>query len=359
MGGAEKNFVALFNGLSAKGYNCSIVCLRPISSSNSSLAKDLSDKIKVVELPGYSITRLISLIKDLRQSLSTLNPDCIVSFMDQSNIIALLALPREKKPAVIVCERNNPARNKILSSGLPSIFQIPARLLRNHIYKKANYICCQTEGASRYFRRYVPRVETITIPNFVTPALNPTPMKERLPVIVSVARLVPEKGLDQLIRAFFSISEKHKNWRLEIYGDGPEKGKLEQLVQELRAQRKIKLRGKSDKIDEILNQAAVFVLNSRFEGFPNALLEAMATGCAAIASDCDFGPSDIIEHNVNALLIKPNNIEALTEELERLLTFEELRVQLSEQAPKVGAKFSLDRYLTLFEETVLLASRHL
>ena len=96
--------------------------------------------------------------------------------------------------------------------------------------------------------------------------------------LIAVGRLTPQKGFDLLIKSFAALAPKHPKWRLTIYGEGPERGILELLKAEERPSGQIELPGIRRDLLSALREGSLFVLPSRFEGYPNALLEALACG---------------------------------------------------------------------------------
>ena len=91
------------------------------------------------------------------------------------------------------------------------------------------------------------------------------------------------------------------------------------------------------------HHAQCFVLSSRHEGFPNALIEAMANGCAVISFDCQYGPSEIVEDGRSGLLIAQDDIAALTEAISLVVSDSELRQQLGDEGRQRVADFSVEK----------------
>ncbi len=330
IGGAEKSFCALFSRLTSLGFDTEIIYFQdkqPLQLKGQ--LKDLKLANRLHQLQSKNPFTLRAL---LSRKISEIKPDLIISFMDQTNILTLLSLLTLKtKPAVIVCERNNPARNLILSRKSPAALQTLARIIRNISYHFADSICVQTAGAKNYFQSRLKKADISVIPNFiknVETASNPRRDKK----IISVARLVPEKGLEELILAFKKVQEDAPDWLLEIYGQGPLERSLLELIQKEGLQDKIRLLGKVNELQQSYESASIFVLNSNYEGFPNALMEAMAHGCACVARDCDYGPSEIIEHNSTGILLPGSGFNELVSALKSLVSNENVRLKLGQAA---------------------------
>jgi glycosyltransferase involved in cell wall biosynthesis len=154
-----------------------------------------------------------------------------------------------------------------------------------------------------------------------------------------MGRLAPQKGFDLLIRAFASIAGQFKDWRVVILGDGPDRYQLAGLARSLWVERQVTFAGYQSDPLAWLRHASLFVLSSRYEGFPNALLEAMQCGLPVIAFDCASGPSEIVRHGTDGLLVPPEDVPALAEAMSRMAGNEELRRSLAQRATEVADRF--------------------
>jgi len=277
----------------------------------------------------------------VRRGLVALKPDLVISFIDQVNILALLSLVGTGIP-VIISERIDPAHHRIGWAW---------NALRVMTYPWADRLVVQGEGIQRQFHGRVRRRSRV-IPN---PVLRP-PVPTELPdpkrkghTLVAVGRLVPQKGFDLLLKAFARLSPRHPDWKLVIWGEGPEREKLEGLREELGLSECAALPGNHSRIYEALAEVDAFVLSSRFEGFPNALCEAMAMGLPVVSFDCPCGPSQIIRPGEDGFLVPPGDQEGLMQALDRLMADPVLRASMGVQAREVVERFSLERILALWE----------
>ena len=282
-------------------------------------------------------------LKTLRRAIKAAQPDIVISFLDQTNILTVLSTRGTGIPAVI-SERNNPAEHFI-----PRVW----RVLRRVVYPLAEHHVFQNERVSSYYGNMVRRKAAI-IPNPVLkPAVkitgevsHPRPGKK----IIGVGRLERQKGFDLLIKAFARIAERQPGWQLEIWGQGSCREALQQEIEANGLSGRVTLKGMSRTIHEELVKADIFVMASRFEGFPNALCEAMTCGLAVISADCMYGPREIIRPEIDGLLVPPENVEELAEAMNRLMSNGEERRQLGLRAQEITDRFGLPVIMKQWDE---------
>jgi glycosyltransferase involved in cell wall biosynthesis len=194
------------------------------------------------------------------------------------------------------------------------------------------------------------------IPNPINPEFNGSTKEARRRgsghTIVAMGRLVRQKGFDLLIEAFARCAGQHPEWSLVILGEGEERSNLESLISAMGLQDRVRLAGKVPQPSHILGQADLFVLSSRFEGFPNALMEAMACKLAVISTDCPNGPRDIVRDGVDGLLIPPDDVNALAKGMDRLMANPMERQRLGAGATEVVKRFSIEKIMSMWDELV-------
>jgi glycosyltransferase involved in cell wall biosynthesis len=278
----------------------------------------------------------------LRAALKRLRPAVVLSFVDTANVLSCLAGIDQAWPTV-VAERSDPAL-----SGL----RFRWRAARRITYPEAAAVVCQTERAMRYFDRR-PLQRTAVIPNPVGPPRHRLlPMSERRPVIAALGRLRPEKGFDRLIDAFAGIAYEPvmEGWSVEIAGDGPERAPLQRRIDGLGLTGRIRVLGHLPDPGPLLARSAMFCLSSRFEGFPNALLEAMAHGAAVVSVDCRSGPAEIIRSGVDGILAPDGAPRALGDALCRMAADPQRRARLAEAATGVVHRFAASAVLERWDQ---------
>lgn len=338
-GGAQRVISLMANHWAAAGHT---VTLLTVSDTPSFYV--LNPKVTLIGLglqrePGSLFSGLkanIKRVRTVRKTLQTLTPDMVISFLTQTNILAAIACRSLKLP-IIISERINPEKAEI------SAIWKKARPI---IYKRADALVVQTRHARDVFK--AAELDAVIISNPIKPLhLSPGKKENR---VLAAGRLTHQKGFDLLIKAFSETSAA--DWQLTILGDGPEKDHLAGLIKRLNQENRICLAGQTENIDDFFSTASIFVLSSRFEGFPNVLCEAMAAGLACISFDCDAGPSEIIDHNTNGLLVKNSSPKELTFALDRLMADAEKRAALGHEAAKLSERLRLDKIMRQWEDTI-------
>jgi glycosyltransferase involved in cell wall biosynthesis len=157
----------------------------------------------------------------------------------------------------------------------------------------------------------------------------------------SLFALVPQKGFDLLIAAFAACVDRFPGWELVIVGEGPARAELQAQIDMLGLRERVLLAGRAGNIGDWYQRAQVYILSSRYEGMPNALLEAMCHGLPVIGVDCETGPREIIRHGADGWLVPPNDAGALAEGIATLMADEALRQRLGAGALGVRHRYSL------------------
>jgi teichuronic acid biosynthesis glycosyltransferase TuaC len=144
--------------------------------------------------------------------------------------------------------------------------------------------------------------------------------KDSSPLMVSVGRMAYQKGIDVLLRAFAEVRLSHPLWRLLILGDGPLKGEMERLAAELGLASSVCFRGTlpPSGVAQELQRASLFVLSSRFEGFPLAVLEAMASGTPIVMTDVE-GARELIAHPDRGRIVAIDDVKGLASALSEMI----------------------------------------
>lgn len=291
-------------------------------------------------------------IQTLREALIKSAPDRVISLTDRTNVLTLLAT-RGTDLKIVVSERTDIRHHRI-----GRIWE----WLRKRTYPSACSIVVQTEAVREAMKPIARQSPIRVIPNSVSAPTTPLTMTtldlpEDRNWFVGVGRLSHEKGFDRLIDAFAQISEACHDWNLLIIGDGPEKSNLQNAAHEHDLTDRVTFPGWIESPWSAFPPstpptAAIAVLPSRYEGFPNALLEAMSQGIAPIAFDCESGPSEIIRHDENGLLVPQGNVRELATAMQTLTQDNALRTKLASSAREVNDRFSPERIFAMWEDVL-------
>ncbi|MGC4250701.1 MAG: glycosyltransferase family 4 protein [Sphingobium sp.] len=292
------------------------------------------------------LTRMTSLFRRivrLRSLLRQEQPDAVLGFLTKINALTLAAAMGTKLK-VAVSERNNPAQQRAHPLW---------NLLMKVLFRRADAIIVQT----RRVAEHVPpsaRGRVRVIPNPIeAPVGRPAPYDADGPLqCVAVGRLTEQKGFDLLIDAFARVAPGNPRWSLSIWGEGPERAALDERIAASDMTGRILLRGVSATQGAWAEGASAFVLSSRYEGFPNALGEAMACGLPVIAFDCPYGPREMIQTGHDGLLVANGHVVALARALDHVMKDAAMRRALGENAALSARRFRLDEIARQWEAAV-------
>lgn len=342
-GGMERAVTNLANYAAAQGHEVIILNL-----FKTEVFFDLHPAIRLIwpEINRQQMHRLVyaaRLIPYIRACIRNQQPDAVLSFGEWFNGYVILATRGLRIP-VFITDRMGPDMNLGWLLGT----------VRRLTYRYAAGIIAQTNTSKERLLKKTGSKNIKVIPNAVRPINLPNNPLKKEQIVVTCGRLSKEKGHIYLIRAFALL--KASDWVLHIIGDGNERRKLEVEAAHLGIENKVIFHGHLKEFSEIYQKSSIFVLPSLYEGFPNALLEAMSTPIACISTNCIAGPSDIIEHNNNGILVELGSAEALREALERLMKSEVLRNRLAAEAYKVRTRFDFEmlaeRYIEFLTNSI-------
>jgi glycosyltransferase involved in cell wall biosynthesis len=291
------------------------------------------------------IWRNFGRILTLRHAIRDSRPDIVLSFLDTTNVLTLLATRGLSVP-MIISERTDPA-----------LYDIGTMwdLLRRFVYPLADVLVCPTEASLKKFQAIV-EVSGFAIPNpvAITPAPPVAPALQKEPsagrVLIAMGRLVPQKGFDLLLEAFAKIAGRHREWTLTVLGEGPQRHELQAQTESLHLGSRVHFAGAVADPFSRLRAADLFVFSSRFEGFGMALAEAMACGLPVVSFECPEGPGEIIRDGIDGVLVPPEDVDALANALDRLMGDADERQRLASRAPEVGDRFSVERAVSRWQD---------
>lgn len=347
-GGAERVLSILASAWAEQGHQVTLLTFD--GDTAPAHAVHASVVLRHLNLAAYSknfvqgLSRNANRVRVLRRAIRESRPTIVVSFLDMVNVVTLLATRGMDVP-VIISERID-----------PSLYDIGRawHLLRRLVYPFADALVCQTDQALKRFMAMT-RVRGFTIPNPVLPPPGTARSQSEpsLParrVLIAMGRLVPQKGFDLLLEAFARLAPRHPDWNLTVLGSGPMLATLKTQRESLGLNDRIQFAGAVADPFSFLRSADMFVFSSRFEGFGMALAEAMACGLPAVSFDCPEGPSVLIRNGIDGVLVPPEDVNALTAALDRLMADPQEREKLGSRAPEVLERFSLSKILALWSE---------
>lgn len=346
-GGAERIIAELANGFAERGHEVALMTLSTALHDH----YQLGEHVRRMSLgqtwastsAWHRLLSNLQLCQSIRHAVLDYKPDIVISFIDQNNVRVLASLVGTGIP-VIVSERTDPRRH--IQSHLWTF-------ARSFFYPMADRLVVQTEAVANWAVGIIRKTRVRIIENPVRLMPSPLPFKNREGhTILGVGRLDHPKGFDLLLHGFAMSGLAQQGVELTILGDGPERETLQTLARALGIEHAFNLPGVVADPEIWMARATVFVLPSRYEGFPNALLESMAMGCPSIATNCNSGPRDIIKHDVNGWLIPVDDRQALSEALLLMFGDPDLRARLGLAAVKVRERYSKARILQEWERVV-------
>lgn len=297
-GGAERVMVTLANGFAERALAVDLV----MAKAEGPYLADVSSNVRVLDLGARSVgASLPALVRYLRRD----QPSAMLSAMIHANVIALLARHLAGvNTRVVVSERAHFSESKKNESSRRGrvVFW-----LARHTYPWADGVVAVSAGVADDLARtiglprasidvvYNPVVTEDLVTRAAAPLDHPWFARGAPPVVLGVGRLTAQKGFDVLLHAFARVHQARPA-RLMILGEGELRPRLEALACELGVQADVALPGFQQNPFPYMRRAGVFALSSRFEGLPNALIQAMACGTPVVSTDCPSGPAEILEH---------------------------------------------------------------
>lgn len=357
IGGAERVICNLAEYFYSEGYRVTMVTKVRDEKEyelNPGIRRIIAD-ITPEEETGSRIRNLFARISKLKRIWKEVKPDVIVSFIRKNNLMAIASAAPLGIP-VIVSVRSAPER-ELKGFGFKTISFL--------LFRQAAGIVLQTREAYNFFPGYI-RAKAVVLPNSINPdflkaseeltlatTINhdkkmtvddriPSSVKEKR--IITVGRIDDNKNQRLLVEAYVKIADHYPDWSLELIGDGSGRQALEEYVSTLPCKDRISFTGAVDDVARRMSEASIFVLPSKIEGMPNALIEAMVMGIACISTDCPCGgPRDLIATDeTNGILVPVDNVDAMAMALKRLITNDTLRESMGDNARKIIATLHPD-----------------
>lgn len=327
-GGAERVISILSKSMSKENYDVTILLYY-----NEEIFYELDSNVKVVSVVENTGTNNILInLKWIRRFFKK-NADIVISFLAPFNMLAIACNLGLKNP-IIVADRNDPRK-------IPSKFIL--RKARDFLYLLANGVVVQTTHNREYFSKIIQKKSIVIY--------NPVSLNEKKGIatqtikrkrIVSVGRLMKQKNQLLLLKAFKRVVSMRPDYKLTIYGEGPERPILEKFILENNMADSVELPGSVKNVHDFIANAEMFVMSSNFEGMPNALIEAMCMGLPCISTKVS-GATDLIQDGVNGDLVELGDEQALADKIIKLIDDDKRRQTYALKAIELNELLSTEK----------------
>lgn len=323
-GGAERVVALLANALSARGDDVTIHTLvggesfyplhPDIHQTNDSVYVDRRNKLTTIK---SELTSLPKSFLSIRRMIKEQKYDVVFSLLVETDILVGACKLTGIRFHHVCSERNDPFIHSTLE-----------RFVLRCVYGACSLFVCQSNTVADYYS-YIPKDRKRVIPNPIDPESIPDLPDSRDKRVVAVGRLNKQKNFPLLIKSFAKIRDNFSEYKLEIYGEGPERNNLQCLIHSLGMEDHILLKGAHPNVMQQTVDAALFVMSSDFEGFPNALLEAMGQGLPVISTDFATGVARELISEENGIVTPTGDENAMAEALTKMLSDEAFRIKCS------------------------------
>lgn len=342
-GGAERTVQYLADYLSRKDDMITVVNIGDVGFY------DITSRAKLIKLNISSIYQNMFekirniILRFIRVNLTIKKEQPDIIFCIMPGVIKYLIAPRRKHSY------------KLISSEriLPEIHSKRElkRILR--YYKMCDGVIFQTERAADFYSGLV-KCESKVIHNAVGNKLayHEYPRVNIRNTISAIGRLCDQKDYVTLIHAFEIVHRVYSDYNLEIYGEGPDREKFEILIEYLNLQNSVILKGTCKNAIQRIADTRMFVLSSKYEGMPNALMEAMGVGLPVISTDCPNGPAELIENGINGMLVPVGDVQTLAKAIIYLIENPNKAEAMGKNARTILKTHSIENQASKYREFI-------
>jgi glycosyltransferase involved in cell wall biosynthesis len=351
-GGAERAAATLANFWAHQNWEVTVVTLCPQSDD----FYEVDGRVRriALNLAGESRNVVHGLLQNLRRALALrkilrqLRPAVALSLMSTPNVLLALAARGLPGLATVGSERDYPPH-----APLGALWS----RLRSTMYGQLGAVVVLTHETARWMQRHSCARRVAVIPNAAVwplpvqaPMISPqSVLAPGRKVLLAVGRLAQVKNFAVLLDTFAQLAGRHHDWDLVMLGEGPERASLEAQVARHALTQRVFMPGIAGNVGAWYAHADLYVMTSRSEGFPNTLAEALSHGLPAVSVDCDTGPRDIIRHDIDGVLVPPDDTSALARALDRLMGNADLRAAFGARAQEARQRFSIEQITTRWE----------
>ena len=366
--GVERIMTKKINYLAETGHDISLLTTdqnnQPLSFPISKNVHYLSVSAPIPSRTDYSFFKWLSSFYNARFVFSkVINsvvieelPDIIICTTYSFDVLDLLTRICHKKRIKLIIESHIQLTNVFMQQRLAynSILSFYGKIHDNyilhHIRKASMLVCLTNEDMKSWRKLHIDNV--YVIPNMIT-IQPPVTIDYSNKRVIAVGRYSDQKGFDLLIKAWGKLSPKYKDWHLYIFGN-EDRAPYEEMAKTEKCQDTCHCMPVTEDIAAEYGKSSIFVMSSRYEGMPLALIEAMSSGLACVSFNCPNGPSDIINDGVDGFLATNGDVNDLAAKIENLICNESLRNQIG-----IMAKHNIERYSpnTIMQQNILLYNR--
>lgn len=341
-GGTERVSVQLANALHRDGnYE---ICILSLTQKAAQPFYPLEPEIPRYQIgthwinpgPGY-----LPVIRKLRRFLKEQQIDLII---DIDIVLDVLSIPASRG-----------RKTKVLSwEHFTTEFELSVwyrKLILNYSVKRSDYVVVLTHGDFEEYHSRLGRNSAIAqIYNAVAYCCAESSGAQREPMILTVGRLVPEKGIRYIQKTALQVLKNNPSWKWVMLGDGPLREELEQFIHANKLQDQFFLMGNVENVDAYLKRAGIFVVASEYEGLGLSMLEARAMGVPCVCFDVKMGPRELIHHGADGYLVTPFDCEEMAEKIETLIQDSDLRRRFAEAALKQMDAFGEEKIMMQWKD---------
>lgn len=347
IGGAERVALDLSSGLSNRGYDVDLVLM----DASGDLLNEVPDDVSVVDL---NANRVATSLLPLRQYLNSREPDILYSMMTEPNLIAIAASRLTTSDTRLVISEHNmlsqsseSIKDRLIACGAWASYPLADHAVAVSKGVRQDLVAQTRLRADSISTIYNPvRIDSIREKG-TEPVNHEWLADETIEVVLSGGRHEPQKGFDTLLDAFARL--ERDNVRLILFGKGPETEALKERAKTQGIDDRISFPGFIDNPYSYMSNADAFVLSSEYEGFGLVLIEAMACRCPVVSTDCESGPSEILEKGTHGPLTPVGDGDALAFAIKKVLEKQHKPDTLYQRASEFNVDVAIDEYDELFE----------
>ena len=291
-------------------------------------------------------------MRQFQTTINDIHPDIVICTVYSYHVLDIIIKTANRMKAKTILESHIKGDTVSIAKYqtnriLLSLFSLWDKYILKSL-KKCDCIVTLTKEDILYWKRYSSHIEVI--PNMLT--ISPQKVNDyRTKRIIAAGRYTHQKGYDLLLEAWHHIDPKYYNWHLFVFGNG-DKTTYQHIVDKYNMNKNVHLMSATKDIVKEFSNSSIYVMSSRFEGFPLVLGEAMSCGLPCISFDCPYGPRDIISDGEDGIIVENGNIRELSQKLEYLMSDVGIRQAMGEKASinisRYKPEFIMKQWIHLF-----------